>query len=222
MEKESSQSVRKDINNYVLPLGVDFDSIPDLSGVNKEKSDFKQIIFMSRLDPKKGLDLLVDSIAILKKKRTDFKLLIVGNGISSYENSIKNRAKYLGIDKYIEWKGFLNLERWEHLKRSDLFVLPSYSENFGIAVVEAMSVGLPVVISDKVGISTEIRSYNAGVVVKCDPAELAFAIDSCLGSPALRSALSESALKLVLEHFDWKKITPRLINAYKAVLNKSS
>jgi glycosyltransferase involved in cell wall biosynthesis len=105
------------------------------------------------------------------------------------------------------------------LRDSTLFVLPSYSENFGLAVVEAMACGLPVVVSDQVNIWREIAAAGAGRVIPLDPAQLAHAIAAYVDDPSAARQAGRSGQALVRERFQWTEIAGALEAMYREVAN---
>src|SRR6185436_15853567 len=105
-----------------------------------------------------GLDLLLAAFASARSRR-DLVLVIAGSGDPGFEQGVRRDATRLGLGESVYWAGFLSgKEKLAALADADVFVLPSYSENFGVAVVEAMAARLPVVISDQVGIHREVAA----------------------------------------------------------------
>src|SRR3989338_6085622 len=102
---------------------------------------------------------------------------------------------------------------------AEVFILPSYSENFGMTVVEAMACGVPVVISNKVGISDVIKENNAGLVVNLDANSLCNGIKSFLASRELVEKLTRNARNLVYKIYDIDVVAVKMINAYQEILN---
>ena len=105
------------------------------------------------------------------------------------------------------------------LRESDVFVLPSYSENFGMSVVEAMECETPVVISNKVGIYKEVERNKAGIVVEINADSLYKGIKLLLDNPSLRKEISVNARKLVEEYYNIDKVAERMIEAYEEILS---
>ena len=125
----------------------------------------KIILFLGRVDRKKGLDLLIRAFAILYKKSDQFVLLIAGSGDIGYIKELKNISASLGVSEKVIWMGMIHDElKWSTFYSSDIFCLPSHQENFGIAIVESLSAGLPVLISNKVNIFSEISKDKAGII----------------------------------------------------------
>src|SRR5205823_4135109 len=141
---------------------------------------------------KKGLDLLLRAFAIVASQLPDASLMLAGDGDPEFVRSLKTEAAALKIDSKVAWVGFLRGdEKRAALADADVFVLPSYSENFGIAVAEAMAAGLPVIVSNQVGIHAEIAEAGAGLVVPCEVEELARALVYLLKNPEARRSMGE-------------------------------
>ena len=185
------------------------------------------ILFLSRLDPKKGLDLLLPAFADVVKEHPRTALVIAGNGEPSFVEALKQKATRLGIAREIVWTEFLSGDdKWAALADADIFVLPSYSENFGIAVLESLLCGVPVVISNKVGIHHEISESAAGLVVPCDATPLANAIGILLADKDLRAQMGNAARRCAQIKFSLNCTTQQLLHLYQNVtrvgLNNSS
>jgi glycosyltransferase involved in cell wall biosynthesis len=205
----------------VIPHGLriaEFDAVlaersqRDVASVKK----IPQILSYGRIHPKKGFDLLLPALADLSR-RYDFRLVVAGPGEESYVASLKAEAERRGISSRVVWAGLLSgAERWRPFIDSDIFVLPSYNENFGIAVAEAMACGLPVIVSDQVDLCIAVHDADAGLVVTCDTGELATAIAKLLDDPALRSRLGANGRRLVTEQFRWDRVAARLHRLYES------
>jgi len=175
------------------------------------------LLFLSRLDPIKGLDLLLPAFAILQRRFPDTALVIAGDGDPHYIASLHHQARQLRLEDSILWTGFLKgEEKQAALADSDLYVLPSYSENFGVAVVEAMGAGIPVVVSDQVGIHREISGAGAGLVTECSVERLAAALIQACESPEWRRSASESAIRLAAR-FSPVLIAKQLVDLYDQI-----
>jgi len=185
--------------------------------------DRRILLFLSRLDRKKGLDLLLRAFAAVRRTYPDAALVLAGDGDPSLTAELKARAESLGVAGDVVWTGFLQGDRkWEAMADADLFVLPSYSENFGIAVIEAMAAGLPVVISDQVGIHPDVARAGAGVVVRCDPGELSEGIVGALRDERLRGEMVENGMRLVQTKYSLEAVARQLIAAYAELLEPDS
>jgi glycosyltransferase involved in cell wall biosynthesis len=164
-----------DCQEKVIPYGTE--------GIPNPEEDFsrhllmqhpqlegKQIfLFLGRVHPKKGPDLLIRSISLLKKEgywnSEKMQLVMAGPADSQYARRLVNIAKKLGISDAIYWTGMITGDqKWGAFQAADVFILPSHQENFGISVAEALSCGIPVLISQKVNIHAEIEQDGAGLV----------------------------------------------------------
>jgi glycosyltransferase involved in cell wall biosynthesis len=173
------------------------------------------VVFMSRVHPKKGIEVLLEAAATLPPS---FDLAIVGTGDEKYEAGLRQRAEE-ALSGRVHWLGFKEGDdKWCVLQGADLFVLPSYSENFGISVLEAVACGLPVVISDQVALQDEVKKYQLGRVTPLTVSALAEALGCLLSSPAERAEISARAVATAAEHFSWQAAAHQLIAACRAHL----
>ena len=124
-----------------------------------------KILFLSRIDRKKRLEILIDGIATAKPQLGSFKLLIGGTGDQAYEGELKARIATLRLEADVEWRGFLQGEAKAAIFReADVFMLPSAYENFGIVVLEALASGLKPVVSDNVFVADHLREGDCLVI----------------------------------------------------------
>jgi len=180
-----------------------------------ELADTRIILFLSRLDRKKGLDLLISAFGHLQVKHSSARLVIAGSGDPELIESAKRLVKQMNLGGKVVWVGFLTgRDKWAALAEADAFVLPSYSENFGIAVVEALLIGAPVVVSDQVAVHREISQAGAGLVVPCNAQSLSDALDEILSSSKLSEKLGRNAIALARERFSAESVIAELIDAY--------
>jgi glycosyltransferase involved in cell wall biosynthesis len=177
----------------------------------------KVILFLSRFDRKKGLDLLFEAFARVRNRCPEALLVLAGAGDPAWVAHLREDAQRLGIASHLVWAGFLTGEdKWTALRDADVFVLPSYSENFGVALVEALACGCPVVLSDQVGIHREIAHAGAGIVTPCRVDELATALLEVLGDASLRSRMCENGVRLARQQFSLEAVSRQLAAAYTA------
>lgn len=177
------------------------------------------LLFLSRLDAKKGLDLLLPAFALARAHCPELMLVLAGNGEPAYVSHLQGEAERLGVSAALIWPGFLaGEEKWVALAGADGFVLPSYSENFALAVGEAMAMGLPVVISDQVGIHQEVAAAEAGFVIACDTEKLAHALVALAQNPGERRRLGANGQGLVRARFSAEVVTTQVIRLYEELL----
>lgn len=212
----------------IIPNAVDDSLLSSFCPTGRFRAQYPQfadrliILFLSRLDQKKGLDILFPAFARVKARFSQALLVIAGNGETAFIDGLQQEARRLGIDKDIVWAGFLSGEEKRHaLADADIFALPSYSENFGIAVVEAMACGLPAVISDQVGIQREIATAEAGIVTQCEINEFAQALSLLTCDAKLRSRMAENGKRWVRQHCSSSAVTEKLLALYQQVSRSS-
>jgi len=213
---------------FIVPLGVDLNEIPDESGLESFKTKYpnldgkKIVLFLSRLDAKKGLDLLIPALGKLVSNHYNLVFVLAGSGPARYEGEVRKLLHGYGMTEHTIMTGFVEgRTKWSIFREADIFVLPSYHENFGVAAVEAMSVGIPVVISDQVGIHEEVSKAGAGLVVSQNSEELTQAIAKLLDSAVLRERMGMEARQLVERKFSWEQGAEILSCVYEDVLRKS-
>jgi glycosyltransferase involved in cell wall biosynthesis len=177
------------------------------------------VVFLSRIAAKKGLDLLIPAFARVHEKFADAVLVIAGGGDTELVEKVKENTRSAGLTDHVVWAGFLDRDdKADLLADADLFVLPSYSENFGVAVVEALSFQVPVIVSDQVAIHREISQNHAGLVVPCDSSALADALMELLSKPDLRASMAANAATLSRDRFSRGSILDAVITNYRAIL----
>jgi glycosyltransferase involved in cell wall biosynthesis len=207
-----------------LPLGV---KMPPYISQAKLKlrqqyninPDVPIVLFLSRLHKKKRPDLLIESLSQLARKDYNFHLVLAGSGELDYLNYLKKLVSSLGLSDQTSFTGFVSgVEKDLVLQGSDLFVLPSFSENFGVAIAEAMAAGLPVVLTPGIQISEEVAAADAGLVVEGEVEPLASAIAQLLTSVDLREKMGQKGKQLVRDRYSWEGIAQELIKHYSAII----
>lgn len=213
----SSRTVRLCAPAIVEPNGIDwaqFDPLPEAGCFRKahpEIGDRPIVLFLGRLHAKKGLDLLLPAFAQIAN--TQAMLVLAGPDDGGYIKEVRNMIERHHLnDRVIETGMLPGRDRIEALVDADMFVLPSYQENFGVAVVEALAAGLPVIISDQVAIHEQITRAQAGQagqigqVIPTEIQPLVAALDRWLGDDSLRHAASAKARDFARSAFDWNAI----------------
>ena len=184
-------------------------------------ADKKVILFLSRLNWKKGLDTLIPAFAEVLKKESRAVLVLAGPDEKNYKKEIELKIVNckLKIGKDVIFTDMLiGEDKISAYRESDVFVLPSYSENFGMAVVEAMACGLPVIITKGVGISKEVEKAGAGIVIEKDKKQLTEAILKILENPQLGKKMGENGRKLVETEFSSEKVAEKWIEEYSNLI----
>jgi glycosyltransferase involved in cell wall biosynthesis len=197
-------------NSYVLAYGVE-----DVEGDSRaQSSEFlakfprlrgrRYILFLGRIHPKKGLDLLIKAFARLAAEFPDCDLVIAGPDDVGLTPQLKHLGAKSGIDRRIHWTGMLRGNpKWGAFRLADYFVLPSHQENFGISIVEAMSASVPVLVTRKVNIWREVEMCGGGLATADTPDGVAHGLHLLLNlTPAERRVMAEKARAGYMAHFN--------------------
>ncbi len=194
-----------------------FNDLPERRGFRKKhglNDNEKIILYLGRIHKIKGLDLLAKAFAGLSKKLDEAKLVIAGPD-DGYLSSLKKLTADLDISDKVLFTGPLyEREKLGAYVDADVYVLPSSYEIFGIAGLEAMACGIPVIVTDRCGIA-DVIDGQAGLVVPYHKEQLSNAILRVLGDDKIRSQFGEKAKILVREKFNWQKITNQLESIYR-------
>jgi glycosyltransferase involved in cell wall biosynthesis len=175
------------------------------------------LLFLGRIHEKKGFDLLIP--ALKRLSNADAMLVIAGPDDGNYQAAVMEMVRQADLAPRVIFTGMLyGSERVAALVDADLFVLPSYQENFGLAVVEALAAGTPVVISDQVNIHHQITANQLGAVVPTNVDALAGELARWLDDPAVRRAASQRARRFVFEEFDRQKLAASWIELYQQMI----
>ena len=177
------------------------------------------VLFLSRIDRKKGLDLLIPAFHGVLKSIPEAALVIAGGGDRALIENLRDQCRALAIEDAVYWPGFLEGEaKLGVLAEAEVFVLPSYSENFGIAVIEAMAAAVPVIITDRVGVCREVEQGKAGLVVAAAIEPVRNAIVRLLSDEPLRAALGQNGKRLARSCFAPAAVINKLMQGYASVL----
>lgn len=176
-----------------------------------------KLLFFSRIEEKKGLDILLNA---LFKVSVAYHLTIAGNGDIEYINQLKTYATQLGIDKHITWAGFYNEDKFDLLGKHDLFILPSHDENFANTVIESLSVGTAVLISENVGLHDYVAEKKLGWICKTNAESMITYIDD-IGNNYQNELLRirATAPAVIYDDFNPDNLVEKYLTMYKQILN---
>jgi glycosyltransferase involved in cell wall biosynthesis len=181
---------------------------PDLRGR-------RLVLFLGRLHFKKGLDLLVDSWGSIAREYPAAHLVLAGPDSEGTQAYIERAIQHASLASRVTFTGMLRGElKWSALAAADCFVLPSYSEGFSVAVLEAMGAGVPVIVSDACNLPA-IAQRSAGWVIRPDAGALSIALHECMESsrPALQQ-MGERGRAFAQEEFSWMSVARRMNDLY--------
>jgi len=229
-ERHQAEMVHPDIAglwSFVLPIPI------EVRPVEGDKSWFLQqfpksagkklILFLSRLDKKKGVELLLRAYVEVKQSEPDSFLIVAGNGDRHYVDSLHQIAHKLQIEENVLWTGFLGpAEKSAAFAAATLFVLPSLSENFGIVAAEALAAGVPCVLSDQVALIEYLRDKDSALVVPCDSAAIANALCQLLSEPEMREHLATQGRQVAAQWFSLQSVGEGLAERYRSILGSGN
>ncbi|TBR61032.1 glycosyl transferase group 1 [Westiellopsis prolifica IICB1] len=201
----------------VNPLKENKENIRNQLGID---DDIPLVLFMSRIDKKKGLNLLIPALEKLLVEGLNFHFVLAGTNPQEpdYENKIKSQIDHSTLRSHTTITGFVTGDlKSSLLQAADLFVLPSYYENFGIAVAEAMVAGTPVVISDQVHIYQQVQESESGWVTTTDVLTLTESLRTALQNPAECQRRGLNAKEYALQNYSWDAIARQTIQAYQQI-----
>ncbi len=181
-------------------------SFPELKGK-------RLVLFLSRIDPKKGCDILLDAFTRISEKYPDAQLVMAGPDQNGWIPVLKQRAARLGIGGKVTWAGMLKGDvKWGAFRCADIFVLPSHSENFGIAIVEALACRIPALITNKVNIWRELEEDGAAFVSEDRPEDFFAIMDKWFAlSRSEQERMRANAYKCFYQRYEISAAARRLI-----------
>jgi glycosyltransferase involved in cell wall biosynthesis len=179
----------------------------------------RYVLFLSRISWKKGLDRLITAWQWVP----DVPLVIAGNDDEGYRPQLQELARTLGIADRVIFLGSVgDNHKWALYERAQLFVLPSYSENFGNVVAEAMGMACPVVLTAEVGIAPLVEAAGAGVIVDGNPGKLATTIKELLADPQRRAEMGRRGAAAAKAQLSWSGVAASAEDLYRQMLEKSA
>lgn len=202
----------------VIPNGFD---LPPESRISLDARDHDKqptVLCLGRISWKKGLDRLIAAMAHVP----GCQLQIAGNDDEQCIPRLRELAKAVGVQDRVKFLGPLHGEaKWTALRRADVFALASHSENFGMAVLEAMACGVPVVVTPEVGLAKVVTDLGAGLVASGAPEEFGGAILRLVLDPELRRKMGAAGCLGARERFAWAAIASKMEETYQDVLSRS-
>ncbi len=213
--------------SFVLPLGVDADAFQNAGRSTRfldrwpELRSREILLFLSRIDRTKGLPLLLETLGKVMRRRPNVALVVAGAGDDRLVDELTAKVEQLKLHEHVVWVGYLTGEaKLDALAAARVFVLPSHSESFGIAVVEALAAGVPAIVSDGVGIATELAEAQAAIVVPAQTQPLANAIVRILEDEELARGLSIRGAALARERYSIAGMGQKLVAMYHDCLGR--
>jgi glycosyltransferase involved in cell wall biosynthesis len=209
--------------NFVLPLGLALPTfIPEARQKLRQQlnkpADEPVILFLSRIHEKKGLDYLISALGKLRNNYR-FTFILAGSGSAEYQAEVERMLEQNRISDRTYKLGFIEGETKNIcLQGADLYTLTSHSENFGIAVLEALASGTPALVTRGVALSDLVKEQNLGWVVDLNVEAIANSIQEFLDNPDMAKQKGDRATEYVAKHYSWEKIALNLKAIYAKIL----
>lgn len=209
--------------SFVIPNAFEVAAVARSQGEFRQKwgipKDAEVVLSLGRIGWKKGFDTLIPAFGILHKNRPQARLVIAGPD-DSYEKEVRTMVAKANLEDRVIFAGMIQPEdRIAALADGDIFVLPSYAENFGMAVVDAMYAGVPVAITPGVAIAREVERAGAGVVALKNPESFAEAMEELLSDPGRRAEMGKKGKNMVEKEFMPGPIAEQFVAAYNELIH---
>jgi D-inositol-3-phosphate glycosyltransferase len=209
----------------VIPAGVNLEMFHPMDRAGARQAlglkERKIILYVGRIEPLKGIDILLKAFAQLEDT-TDARLLVVGGKLEDDEEleCLKILALQLGIQERVTFTGSVPQARLpEYYSAADVFVLPSYYESFGLVALESMACGTPVVVSRVGGLKTFIKDGETGYLIPWHcPEPFAQRLDMLLSNPALRETMGRAARAKALQ-MSWSGVAEQMLGFYSCLMS---
>lgn len=211
-EKVATEDLLGVNHGQVIPLGVEV-----VAGATNGVHRDPYVLVLSRLHPKKGLDVLIEAfIALTRRQEFDrWRLVIAGDGPADHVALLKRKAA--AAQDRIVFAGWLDGERkQEMLRDASLLALPSHQENFGLCVMEALARSVPVLLSPHVNLADEIASVNAGWIAPVEKQALTETLAAALSKPEELAKRGRAGKSLSLR-YSWERVATDLAELYTRI-----
>lgn len=213
------------VPKIVIPLGLHkskYTDLPDEKGFFKrypELSDKQIVLFLGRLHYKKQPDVAIRAFHQACSLMPDVHLVLAGTGEQSYIQRLHELVMSLGIQDRVRFTGILKGDAVKEAYRAaSVFVLPSWQENFGLALVEAMAASCPVVISDHMDLAPDVLRARAGLIASPNVEETAKAIACLLQDEEMRREMGRKGRQMVLDRFTWERCAHKFSEVFDDIL----
>jgi len=222
----TSEKEKQDILKFITPQSItvihNLVNLPvevqKLNAKHQKQEDqpFK-LLFLSRINVVKGIEVLLDALADLP---FNYQFTIAGSGEETYIESLKLKAKDLKIENNIDWIGHVhNDKKFELMAKNDLLILTSVSENFANVVVESLSVGTPVLLSDQVGLAAYIKENELGWISSLAAENIQQEIINAYHDESRRKRIRTTGPQIIANDFDQHHVTQQYLHLYQQIID---
>ncbi len=222
-EREEAQLLNLRFRAVVIPLAAKAETLREewqLINDYPLLGNRRIVLYLSRLDPKKNIEGLFRALASVRPEEHNAVLLIAGDGHADHVASLKTLAQTLKIEPHVVWSGDIRgTKKAAAFAAAQIFVLPSLSENFGVAGVEAMLAGLPCIFGEGVAIANAATRAGASITVTSKPESIARALLELLANQQKCEEMGRRAQEFAEREFSVKTMAERLTALYRDIIN---
>jgi glycosyltransferase involved in cell wall biosynthesis len=216
----TSERERAAMAELLKPKGIftiyNFVNLPAVTPVKLPGNGTLKLLFLSRIEEKKGLELLFGALA---QTAIPYRLTIAGSGDEAYIAMLKKLSEEYKVEDQIDWVGFKSADKFEMIAAHHLLVLPSYDENFGNVVIESLAMGTAVLISNAVGLAEYTKSNRLGWICDTDALSVKNSLEEIYHSPAQLDVIRERAPAIIRDDFKEDTIIKQYYNMYNKISN---
>lgn len=194
----------------IIPNGVDFPTVCDKCVASR-----RSLVFLGRVHKVKGLDMLLPAWRAVQEEFSDWDLKIAGPDDRGYLSEMMSLAERLGVKRVEFLGGVYGEEKWQLYRDADLFVLPTYSENFAMSVAEALAAGTPAIVT-KGAPWAGLEKHRAGLWIDIGVEPLVLALRGLLAKPSIElHDMGSRGRQWMIEEFSWKRIGSQMAETYE-------
>lgn len=225
-EAQESAWLKLKTETFIVPNPVnlaEFEQLPEDQNFRRRYGIAESenvLLYLGRVEQRKGIELSLSAFARITDSFPASRFVIAGPEEDDYKKILLKRIAELNIVDRVIFTGYLNpSQRLDALVDANLFILTSYSENFGMSVVEAMAAGLPVVISDRVGLADIVQRRGAGLVVPLDIEKISGALIALLHDPMLCRQIGNRAKRVLHESYAPETVAHDMLREFDRILS---
>lgn len=214
-ERDNLLKLGYNSNVKVVKLGIDAEGIQMKTSWKKKK----QILFLSRVHVKKGINYLIEAASILREQLQGYKIIVAGEGDADYVAALKAQIHSDGLDGIVQLiGGVYGDQKWKLFQTSDFFVLPTHSENFGLAIAESLASGTPVITT--VGTPwNDLNDSHAGAWIEVGTKPLVESLSKFLGLEDEKlEAMGGNGRKLIETKYSAKVMAEEMMSVYNSII----
>lgn len=199
----------------VIPNGIEIEPVDSPTPKN-------QFLYLGRLHPEKGLDCLLQAWKLIAQIRHEWRLRIVGPGVPEYKFRLREYVSENNLSGVVFGEPIFGKEKFEEYRNAAYFILPSFTENFGVSVAEALSMKVPA-IANRGAPWQDLNTYNCGWWIESGPEALAAALVKAINTPEpTRLLMGENGRALVLSNYSASSTSRMMLDFYEYLLGKRS